>query len=66
VVQILELDCVASLRDSSDEEAKRLYGLLILFCFKTFSDYMSNKQVYGELNETETKKLRQLSIVTLG
>ena len=53
------------LEKSSDAECKRLHDVLVLFAFETFSTFRANSELYGELNEAQERKLRQLSIVSL-
>ncbi len=57
---------VAALRSSDSPEDKRHHHLLLLFAYETCSTYRANQALYGELTEAQERKLRQLSIVSLG
>ena len=63
--KILEVPSVVALRSSDDDEERRHYHLLQLFAFETMSCHASNASTYGPLNNLQTRKLRQLSIVSL-
>lgn len=64
--QLLDVPAVTALRNSDDAEEKRHAALLHLFAFGTYSQWISNSKLYGALSEAQERKLRQLSIVSLG
>ncbi len=63
--KLLDLPNVAALRRSESLEDQRVFNLLELFAFETFSHYQSNRVAYGHLSDPQVRKLRQLSIVSL-
>jgi COP9 signalosome complex subunit 7 len=62
---LLDLPNVAALRSSALEDEQRIFALLELFAFETFSQYQANKSAFGALLPVQERKLRQLSIVSL-
>ncbi|KAJ7474128.1 hypothetical protein FB451DRAFT_1133510 [Mycena latifolia] len=61
--ELLELSNIQELR-KSDTHAKSL-ALLELFAYRTYEDYMQNKDAFPPLNAAQTTKLKHLSIVSL-
>ncbi|CDO70947.1 hypothetical protein BN946_scf184829.g56 [Trametes cinnabarina] len=50
---------------AAHEQHSRYYSLLQLFAYKTYADYIHHKDVLPALNEAQTIKLKQLSLVSL-
>ncbi|KAI0761663.1 hypothetical protein BD413DRAFT_485635 [Trametes elegans] len=50
---------------ASNEQHSRFYSLLQLFAYKTYADYIQHKDSLPPLNEAQTIKLKQLSLVSL-
>ncbi|KAJ3720210.1 hypothetical protein DFJ43DRAFT_1205550 [Lentinula guzmanii] len=48
-----------------DEQYSQSYALLQLFAYKTYQDYLENKDQLPILNEAQTIKLKHLSIVSM-
>ncbi|KAJ6501785.1 hypothetical protein DFH09DRAFT_1001301 [Mycena vulgaris] len=61
--ELLELNNIQEL-GKSETHAKSL-ALLELFAYRTFGDYMQNKDAFPPLNAAQTTKLKHLSIVSL-
>ncbi|KAK7005767.1 PCI domain-containing protein [Favolaschia claudopus] len=60
--ELLELPNVQEL--SKNETHAKSYALLELFAYRTYEDYMQNKDAYPPLNAAQTTKLKHLSIVS--
>ncbi|KAF8123704.1 hypothetical protein K438DRAFT_1950549 [Mycena galopus ATCC 62051] len=61
--ELLELANIQEL--SKHETHAKSYALLELFAYRTYEDYMQNKDAFPPLNAAQTTKLKHLSIVTL-
>ncbi|KAJ6602326.1 hypothetical protein B0H10DRAFT_2080243 [Mycena sp. CBHHK59/15] len=61
--ELLELNNIQEL--SKSETHAKSFALLQLFAYKTYEDYMQNKDGYPPLNAAQTTKLKHLSIVSL-
>ncbi|KAJ7111245.1 hypothetical protein C8R44DRAFT_833286 [Mycena epipterygia] len=61
--ELLELSNIQEL--SKSETHAKSFALLQLFAYRTYEDYMQNKDAYPSLNAAQTTKLKHLSIVTL-
>ncbi|KAJ7080593.1 hypothetical protein B0H15DRAFT_913350 [Mycena belliarum] len=61
--ELLEMSNIQEL-GKSDTHSKSL-ALLELFAYRTYEDYMQNKDAFPPLNAAQTIKLKHLSIVTL-
>lgn len=60
--ELLAIPSIASLKDS---EFSKNFATLELFAYGTYSNYLENKESYLELTETQEKKLKQLTIVSI-
>lgn len=60
--ELLHCPTISSLQNTPQESC---YHLLRLFSYGTVEEYYSNKQQYPILNETQLKKLRMLTLITL-
>ncbi|KAJ7802447.1 hypothetical protein B0H14DRAFT_3780570 [Mycena olivaceomarginata] len=61
--ELLELANIQEL--SKHETHSKSYALLELFAYRTYEDYMQNKDAFPPLNAAPTTKLKHLSIVSL-
>ncbi|KAJ7457677.1 hypothetical protein B0H11DRAFT_209238 [Mycena galericulata] len=61
--ELLELSNIQEL--SKNETHAKSFALLELFAYRTYEDYMQNKDAFPPLNASQTTKLKHLSIVTL-
>ncbi|KAJ7632328.1 hypothetical protein FB45DRAFT_791341 [Roridomyces roridus] len=61
--ELLELPNIQEL--ANNEAHQKSFALLKLFAYRTYQDYIQNKDAYPALNAAQTKKLKHLSIVTL-
>ncbi|KAJ7719614.1 hypothetical protein B0H14DRAFT_3521221 [Mycena olivaceomarginata] len=61
--ELLELANIQEL--SKHETHSKSYALLELFAYRTYEDYMQNKDAFPPLNAAQTTKLKHLSIVSL-
>nr|GAT60461.1 predicted protein [Mycena chlorophos] len=61
--ELLELGNIQELK--TNEAHAKSYALLELFAYRTYADYMQNKDSYPPLNNAQTIKLKHLSIVSL-
>jgi len=61
--ELLELPNIQELGKS--EQHRRSLSLLQLFAYKTYQDYLANKDVLPPLNKAQIIKLKHLSIVSL-
>eukprot|EP01091_Cochliopodium_minus_P000826 TRINITY_DN10732_c0_g1_i1.p1 TRINITY_DN10732_c0_g1~~TRINITY_DN10732_c0_g1_i1.p1 ORF type:complete len:259 (+),score=82.45 TRINITY_DN10732_c0_g1_i1:52-828(+) len=64
--EFLELELVKNFQNSSNQDEIKTYQLLELFAYGNWKDYINNKEKYGELTNVQQKKLKQLTIVSLG
>jgi len=60
--ELLHMENMQALRDTEHAEYLRL---LELFAYGTYSQYVAQRDQYPDMNEAQTEKLRQLSIVSL-
>ncbi|KAJ7259822.1 hypothetical protein C8J57DRAFT_1720357 [Mycena rebaudengoi] len=61
--ELLELNNIQEL--SKSETHSKSFALLQLFAYRTYEDYLQNKDAYPPLNAAQTTKLKHLSIVSL-
>ncbi|KAJ7132054.1 hypothetical protein C8R44DRAFT_772904 [Mycena epipterygia] len=61
--ELLELSNIQEL--SKSETHAKSFALLQLFAYRTYEDYMQNKDAFPPLNAAQTTKLKHLSIVSL-
>ncbi|KAJ7716812.1 hypothetical protein DFH07DRAFT_861840 [Mycena maculata] len=61
--ELLQLSNIQELGKS--ETHAKSFALLQLFAYRTYEDYMQNKDSFPPLNAAQTTKLKHLSIVTL-
>lgn len=63
--ELLSLKNVQAL-EKGDEAQKQVFAQLNLFAFGTYEDYKKDKKQYGDLNNTQVKKLKMLTIASFG
>ncbi|KAI0651409.1 hypothetical protein C8Q79DRAFT_899188 [Trametes meyenii] len=61
--ELLELPNIQEL--AGHEQHSRFYSLLQLFAYKTYPDYIQHKDALPVLNDAQTTKLKQLTLVSL-
>ncbi|KAJ3770155.1 hypothetical protein FB446DRAFT_745085 [Lentinula raphanica] len=61
--ELFELPGIRNLE--KDEQHSKSYALLQLFAYKTYQDYLENKDQLPPLNQAQTTKLKHLSIVSM-
>ncbi|KAF7303581.1 PCI domain-containing protein [Mycena indigotica] len=61
--ELLELPNIQELK--TNETHAKSFALLELFAYRTYEDYMKNKDAFPPLNTAQTIKLKHLSIVSL-
>ncbi|KAJ6487588.1 hypothetical protein C8R45DRAFT_1213667 [Mycena sanguinolenta] len=61
--ELLELPNIQELK--THETHSKSFALLELFAYRTYEDYMQNKEAFPPLNAAQTTKLKHLSIVSL-
>ncbi|KAI0638941.1 hypothetical protein C8Q77DRAFT_1213665 [Trametes polyzona] len=50
---------------AGNEQHSRFYSLLQLFAYRTYADYIQHKESLPPLSDTQTTKLKQLTLVSL-
>jgi len=63
--EVLELDNIKALANSTDENAKQHFELLNIYAYGTYADWKAKQDKLPKLTKFQETKLKQLTIVTL-